>query len=147
MPERARPLGYLLGLRQDWGVFAPNPTKMGGWYVIPGTLRSGQQVDLMAAAVHNDFELREGVSWEEPENISETLKNKYWRKYLGAIRDPDDEDLRKYFGRYICREWNARHAGTEQLVDLQIVYMKVKTLPDYQRSTPEKEILWQHSCS
>jgi Vitamin K-dependent gamma-carboxylase len=147
VPESARPVGSLLGLRQDWGVFAPYPTKTGGWYVIPGNLQDGQQVDLMAAAVHNDFELREGVSWEEPESVSGTLKNKYWRKYLTAIRDPDKKELRKYFGRYICREWNARHTGAEELVELQIVYMRVKTLPDYQRSAPEKAVLWQQSCS
>jgi hypothetical protein len=146
MPERVRPLGYLLGLRQDWGVFA-SPTRTDGWYVIPGTLRSGQQVDLMPAAVRNDFQLREGISWEEPEDIGETLKNKYWRKYLEAIRDPDNEDLRKYLGRYVCREWNVRHAGGEELVDLRIVFMKVKTLPDYQRTPPEEVVLLEYSCS
>ena len=101
----------------------------------------------MAAAVDNELEVREGVSWEEPEDVGETLKNKYWRKYLGALRDSDKEDLRKYFGRYICREWNARHTGGQQLVDLQIVFMKVKTLPDYQRTPPEKVVLREHTCS
>ena len=147
MPERIRPLGYVLGLRQDWGVFAPEPRKTGGWYVIPGTLNSGQQVDLMPAAVRNDFDLREGVSWEKPEDVANTLKNKYWRKYLSGIEDPDNEDLRNYFGRYICREWNARRTGAEELINLQIVHMKVRTLPDYQRTTPEKEVLWNHDCS
>jgi hypothetical protein len=33
---------------------------------------------------------------------------------------------------------NARHAGGQQLVDLQIVYMEVKTLPDYGRTPPER---------
>jgi hypothetical protein len=147
IPERTRPLGYLLGLRQDWGVFAPEPRETGGWYVIPGSLHSGKQVNLMTAAIRNDFDLREGVSWEQPEDVANTLKNKYWRKYLSGIRDPDNEDLRRYFGRYICREWNARHTGTEQLVDLQIVHMKVKTLPDYQRTVPEKVVIREHSCS
>jgi len=146
MPERLVPLGFFLGLKQDWGVFAPNPTKSGGWYVIPGTLRNGRQVDLMAAAVRNDFGLRE-LSWEKPENVARTLKNKYWRKYLRAIRKGDNEDLRKYFGRYICREWNARHTGAEQLVDLRIIHMREKTLPDYQRTPPRKVILREHSCS
>jgi len=145
--ERFRPLGYLLGLRQDWGVFAPAPRKTGGWYVIPGTLHGGQQVDLMPAAIRNDFEVHEGVSWEKPEDVASTLKNKYWRKYLSDIRDPDNEALRNYFGRYICREWNARHTGAEELTNLQIVHMAVETLPDYQRTPPEKVVLWNHDCS
>jgi hypothetical protein len=147
IPEPIRPLGYLLGLRQDWGVFAPEPTETGGWYVIPGTLHSGQQIDLMPAAVRNDFDVREGVSWEKPEDVANTLKNKYWRKYLKEIRDPDNDALRNEFGRYICREWNARRTGAEELTNLQIVHMKVTTLPDYQRPTPEKVVLWNHDCS
>src|SRR5215216_1202810 len=147
MPERLRPLGYLLGLNQRWGVFAPAPIKTGGWYVIPGTLHGGQQVDLMPAALRNDFELREGVSWEKPEDVPYTLKNKYWRNYLSDIRYSDNEELRNEFGRYICREWNARHAGAEELTNLQIVRMEVTTLPDYQRTAPEQVVLLNHDCS
>src|SRR5215207_774741 len=99
MPERILPLGDLLGLRQHWGVFAPAPTKTSGWYVIPGTLHGGQQVDLMPAALRNDFDLREGVSWEKPEDVAYTLKNKYWSNYLYNIRERDNEELRNYFGR------------------------------------------------
>src|SRR5215217_650430 len=147
MPERLRPLGYLLGLRQRWGVFAPAPITAGGWYVIPGTLHGGQQVDLMPAALRNDFELREGVSWEKPEDVPYTLKNKYWRNYLSDIRYSDNEELRNEFGRYICREWNARHTGAEELTNLQIVKMEVETLPDYQRTAPEQVVLLNHDCS
>ncbi len=117
----------------------------GGWYVIPGTLRNGEQVDLMAATIHNDYSPRE-LSWKKPENVRGTLKNKYWRKYPRAIQKEDNEDLRRYFGRYICREWNARHAGAEQLVDLQMVRMKEKTLPDYQRGPAQKRVLWEQRC-
>ena len=99
----------------------------------------------MGAAIRNDFGLRE-VSWEKPENVASALKNKYWRKYLRAIQKEDNEDLRKYFGRYICREWNARHTGAEQLEDFQINYMLEMTLPDYQPSTPRRKVLWEHRC-
>jgi len=147
MPERIGSLGYLLGLKQTWGVFAPAPQKTGGWYVIPGTLHGGQQVDLMPAALRNDFNLREGVSWEKPEDVAYTLKNNYWGKYLWEIRYRKNEELRNYFGHYICREWNARHAGAEELTNLQIVRMEVTTLPDYQRTPPKKVVLWNHDCS
>jgi hypothetical protein len=147
MPERAVPLGSFLGLKQAWGMFAPSPDKSGGWYVVPGTLRSGQQVDLMANIAHDDFSLREGVSWERPQDVASTFKNKHWRKYLKEIRQEDNADLRRYFGRYICRQWNARNTGADQLVNLEIAYMEETTRPNYQRTTPEKRVLREHSCS
>ena len=53
---------------------------------------------------------------------------------------------RLYFGRYICREWNARHAGAEQLTTFEITYMWQPTLPNHPPSAPEKVVLWEHSC-
>lgn len=147
IPERAVPLGYILSLNQSWDMFSPYPTKNDGWYVIPGTLSSGQQVDLMPAVTRYDFRLGEEVSWEKPQYVAGTLKNEHWRKYLEKIRGKEYTDQRRHFGRYICREWNIRHASTEQLVDFQIVFMKEITLPDYERFTPQKVVLREHSCS
>lgn len=50
-------------------------------------------------------------------------------------------------GRYVCREQNARHARDRRLVELRIVYMGVKTLPDYGRTPPEKVMLREQRCS
>ena len=144
LPERISSFTLFLGLDQSWGMFAPYPTKDDGWFVIPGNLRGGQQVDLMPIT-RDDFDLR-AVSWEKPPSVAGTYKNEHWRKYLERIWDRDYSDQRLYFGQYICREWNARHTGSEQLVDFQITYMLEETLPDYQRSTPEKVVLWEHRC-
>ncbi|MEJ7873576.1 MAG: hypothetical protein WKF67_15065, partial [Rubrobacteraceae bacterium] len=80
-------------------------------------------------------------------DVSGGRKDKYWRKYLGSLRADSGEPLRPYFGRYVCQEWNARHTGDEQLADLQLVIMEQMTLPDYQRTEPEKTVLLEHSCS
>ncbi len=145
MPERLVPLGLFLGLNQSWDMFAPYPTKDDGWYVIPGTLRGGQQVDLMAVT-RDDFRVNEGVSWEKPRYVAETYKNEHWRKYLERIRLEEHVDQRVHFGRYICREWNARHTEDETLETFQIVYMLEMTPPDYELATPEQELVWEHTC-
>ena len=144
MPERAASLGPFLGIDQYWAMFAPSPSTEDGWYVIPGNLRGGQQVDLMPVT-RDDYNLYE-VSWEKPQDIPDTYKNEHWRKYLENIYQAQHAEQRLYFGQYICREWNARHSGSEQLMTFQITYMLEKTLPDYRQSTPQKVILWEHSC-
>ena len=147
MPQRLVPIAYFLDLEQSWDMFTPYPAKDDGWYVIPGTLRGGQRVDLMAVT-RDDFRVHEGVSWEKPRDVAGTYKNVQWRQYLYWIREPGNHDqFRQHFGLYICREWNARHAGAEQLRDLQIIYMYEETLPSYQLSTPQKVVLWEHTCS
>jgi hypothetical protein len=141
IPEEAAP-GRFLGLNQYWNMFATPYND--GWYVIPGTLRSGKQVDLIGAAIHNDFSLRE-VSWDKPENVRSALKNQHWRKYLTEIQS--NNELLLYFGHYICREWNARHADDEQLLNFQFTFMSEETpLPGYQPATPEERVLWKHNC-
>ncbi len=142
MPERLLPLNYFLGIDQSWGMYAPYPSKDDGWFVIPGTLRGEEQVDLMGVA-RGDFTLRQ-VSWEKPQYVANTYKNEPWRKYFESILSYSDQ--RPHFGRYICREWNARHTGSEELMTFQIVFMLEKTLPDYQNSTPQKKVLRNHDC-
>ncbi len=145
MSESVASLGHVLGLKQSWEMFAPYPLRDDGWYFIPGTLQGGQQVDLMPIT-RDDFRLHQEVSWEKPQYLSGTYKNEHWRKYLANIWQTKYADQRLHFGRYICREWNARYTGTNRLETFQITYMLEETLPDYQLSTPEKVILWDHSC-
>ncbi len=85
------------------------------------------------------------VSYEKPENILATCKNEHWHKYLEFIitledvpkpeeraeRIEDQSQQRENLAGYLCRAWNERHAGEESLEDLQIVYMREKSLPDY----------------
>ena len=92
-------------------------------------------------------DLREELSWEKPQYVAGTLRNEHWRKYLEVVRGEEYADQRQHFGHYICREWNARYADTEQLKALQITFMEETTLPKHQSSTPQKVILGEYSCS
>jgi hypothetical protein len=144
MPERLLPVGPFLGLDQRWGMFAPSPSREDGWYVIPGNLRGGQQTDLMSVT-RDDYGVH-GVSWEKPQDVNAIFKNEHWRKYLENLYTEDNTDQRLYLGQYICRQWNTRHADSEQLTTFKITYMLETTLPNHQRTAPQKVVLWEHSC-
>lgn len=144
--ERVENVGSLFGLQQEWSMFAPAPPRTDGWYVIPGTLRGGQQTDLMSVT-RDDFGMYE-VSWEKPEYVAGTYESNHWRKYMLRVGDDDyPNDVRAYFGNYLCDEWNARHQGSEQLESFEVYYMVEESLPDYRRDEPEKDFLWDQSCS
>jgi len=59
----------------------------------------------------------------------------------------DWESRRRYFGKYICRTWNAwHHDGPLQLKTFQILAFKERTLLDGGPETSEHQVLWTHRC-
>jgi predicted DCC family thiol-disulfide oxidoreductase YuxK len=139
VPERIGAIGRLLGLDQQWGMFAPYPHKGDGWYVIPARLKDGQIIDL--------FRGGRPVTWEKPSRVAATYKNYRWRKYMMNLWLKDYERHRPYYAQYLCRDWNSRHRGAQRLEELEIVYMLEVTLPDYEYFTPEKVLLLKHRCA
>ncbi len=161
MPAPAYPIGPFLGVYQNWVMFAPDPPKDDGWWVVPGELRGGREVDLMSV-VRDDYGLR-GVSYEKPDSVIATYNNnEHWHKYLEYITTleytetpeelsqlrADQREQRGNFAGYLCRAWNERHAGDETLEDLRIIYMREETPADRRPAgKAEKVVLQEHGCS
>lgn len=144
--ERVENVGAFFGLHQQWSMFAPSPPTMDGWHVIPGTLRGGQEVDLMPVT-RDDFGMYP-VSYEKPLFVADTYETNHWRKYMERAGDEDyPDEVRLSFGRYLCDEWNARHEGSEQLVSFEVVQMVEETLPDYREAKLQRDFLYDLDCS
>jgi predicted DCC family thiol-disulfide oxidoreductase YuxK len=140
IPSRLHGFGYVLGIDQRWNMFS-KPIIDDGWYVIPGRLRDGQQVDLF----FNDEPV--SVSWEKPENISATFQADRWRKYMLNFLNPKNEKHRLQFGRYLCRNWNSQHWGSEALEIFEIYYMRQDILSNgTHQPKPRPVKLWEHEC-
>ncbi len=131
-------IGNFLGLDQKWDMFSPYPLTLDGWYVIPGTLRNGQVVDL--------FTGRDFVSWIKPPLLSATYKNDRWRSYLMNLAIDEEGDASLFFpsyASYLCNEWDASHPFEQQLISLDIYYMS--KINNYDAPTYEykKQRIWQ----
>jgi len=144
LPAPAVAPGPFLGLDQYWGMFAPSPSREDGWYVIPGKLDDGKQVDLMPIT-RDDYTMHR-VSYEKPQDVPATYKNEHWRKYLEALYGQEHTDQRLYFADYLCRQWNERYTGADTLKTFQLIYMREMTLPDYRQSKLEKVKLGTYTC-
>lgn len=137
-PGRLAWVGSSLHLGQVWNMFAPSPEREDGWLVVPGRLADGKVVDL----------LRDGgpVSWEKPPCISATFKNLRWQLYLERLWKLPTSTHRLYFSAYLCREWNARHPGADQLREVTIYLVGERTLPDYRAAPLERLLLVRQPC-
>lgn len=129
----------VLRIDQYWDMFAPFPSREDGWFVLPAQLLDGSEVDLM----HPE---RKQVSYEKPEYVSQEWPNIRWHKYLERIWSADYSSNRLYFGRYLCRQWNATHSGQEQLNTFKIVYMLEKSVPPPEVPKVEQYVIWRHEC-
>jgi hypothetical protein len=139
LPEPFTSVAYLLRLDQKWSLFAPYPMKHDGWFVIPGTLRNGELVDLFSGMY--------GVDWTKPSYASKTYKNFRWRKYMMALWEKEYQRDRLYYAQYLCREWNSRHSGDYKLEELAVFYVLETTLPDYRPPRPQKTLYVKHKCT
>ncbi len=130
--------GYMTGLTQWWVMFAPSPPKEGGWYVMPALLQDGTTIDIWNAG--------KPVVWTKS-YMPDRYRNQHWQKYLEPFpRLPQEAYMYQYFTSYLCRTWNADHPDEKKAVEVQIVFMLERTLPDYKEKPPERKDLYTHSC-
>ena len=137
LPEKIRFIGYILRLDQEWNSFAPSPSRIDGWYVMPGTLQNGEIVNTFNGMPHDGTGLG-------AENTVYHPKNVYWKKYfLNYLHVPD---LRPYYGDYACALWNNNHGPQEKLKTFDVFSVQKETLPNYQIPSREFIFIWRYYC-
>lgn len=132
MSEPTRWLGYLFRIDQHWGMFAPTVFKDDGWFMLEGTTKTGQVLDLN----------RQGrpVNYAKPKAIVKLFKNDRWRKYSENYLFVSNSWMRPYYCNYWLRIWHQNPAHPP-LTSLKVVYMKEVSLPNYQVSPATREVL------
>lgn len=139
----AASLGYV-GLPTDaapvdprehrWDMFAPHPLGTDVWYVVPGTLESGRQIDAYRGGA---------VVWDRPPDTAATYPSARWRKSLMDLWRPQYAPLRPAFAGYLCRRWNERHDDHLETLSIAVVESPVRLDgPDPTRRVE----LWNGSC-
>lgn len=139
IPKTLRTIGYNLHIDQKFNMFAPMPLLEDGWYVMPGKLRNGKEIDVFSGATT--------VSYEKPAWVAYTYKNQRWQKYLMNLWSSSLSDFRLGYGKYLCRVWNGSHPYNEHLMSFDIIFMLETTPPEGQqipKATPTT--IWHHDC-
>jgi len=132
MPAGSRWIGDLLRVDQHWGMFAPVVFKDDGWYVLEGKTARGQTIDLNQQGKAADY--------SKPASVVSLFKNDRWRKYSENYLFIHNGYMRPYYCNYLVRRWNEAHPQ-QPIKELQVIYMKEPSLPDYRLPVPTKEVL------
>lgn len=121
---------------QSWRMFAPNPLTTTRWYVVPGTLTDGTQVD----AFHGGE-----VDWDPPPNAANTYPSARWRKYMSNVQSLDHTNMPSYFGNYLCERWNRTH--DTRMSNLTIVVMERPGTPYGPPADVSRDVIQEYDCS
>ncbi|GAA4426123.1 HTTM domain-containing protein [Pontibacter saemangeumensis] len=132
LPDSSRWFGYLLRLDQHWGMFAPIVFRDDGWYILQGHMANGKSIDLNQQG--------KAVSEVKPASVVSLFKNDRWRKYSENYLFVNNAYMRPYYCNYLMRRWNEGHPN-QPITQLEVIYMKEPTQPDYQVVTPTREVL------
>ena len=141
VPEPWRTVTTSVRLDQKWGMFAPFPLIHDGWYVIPGTLKNGDTVNLFFGGPPSLDPA------DKPKDVSNLYPNQRWRKYLMNLRRSEYSRQQPYFSQWLCRRWNTRHSGGERLTSIDIYFMRETTPPPGEESDVEKVHHLDHQCA
>jgi len=150
VPPSLQPIMWTFQLDQYWGMFAPRPPDITWWYNFEGYLDDGRHVEIFNDGAMHTFIPNIPHTFDKP-NIHESIGNHRWFKIFenGLNSHSQREEIRLYFGRWFCREFNARHQGKDRLHKYSIHFMFERLdmqKMDGSRFPPAKETIWNHLC-
>jgi hypothetical protein len=102
---------------------------------MPAELRDGTRLDLFS---------KKSVTFDKPELVSAMFKTTRWSKYYRSLRRPKYRKLMPYYIKYMVRDWNRNHESEEWVSEFRMVFMKEKTLPNYEVPEIEEIVLWRY---
>src|SRR5579883_378117 len=140
LPSIVAGAGAPIGLDQKWTMFAPSVPQTSTWFVVPGTLANGQEVDVYRGGGP--------VAFTRPAAGAAAYLNDHWFKYLEGLDTSSAwKDRRPFYGAYLCRQWNQAHADAERLEDLEVVAVRQPIRLDGQPSPLTRETLLTYRCA
>ncbi len=121
------------GLEQYFNMFAPDPQTEDGWFLLHGTLKNGDMVDLRTG---------QPASFDEPASIADSMGDQRWCSYFLDIIYEDSAGYRPYYAEYLERNWDNTHPLGQQLARVEIIYMRALHGPNHTFAGPQPIVLW-----
>ena len=144
MPTILKPIATVTRVDQTWDMFAPSPLTDDGWYVIPGKLKNGIEVDVFATSAA-------GLSLKKPvaSRIYDQYPSERWAEYLLDLQADDSGAYRLSYANYLCRIWNEHKEAHSplRLQSLEIFFMRRADLADQSpQQRIERRLLFSYTC-
>lgn len=145
-PKGLMELMWLTRTDQNWNMFSPHPPKASWWYTIEAERVNTKKFELFHNGGLFTWEGSDIINDDPPPDWGKAFGNHRWFKFFENGFNQNHEHLRLSFGRYVCREYNARHSGGEQLFTFQIYLVSHTTQLDGTKVKNGRTKFWDHKC-
>ncbi|EGC29606.1 hypothetical protein DICPUDRAFT_158792 [Dictyostelium purpureum] len=147
LPPSIHWLVFLTRVDQMWSMFSPRPPNQHWWYTFEGTLDNGDRVELWNNDGLFTWEPNyEPYTRDKPNPYPSCIGNHRWFKvYENLNNGAGYELIRLGLGKWICREYNARHFDN-RLWKFNIIYRNELQHLNNTRSLLPDQNLWSHIC-
>ena len=128
-----------LHLYQEWNMFAPFPKMDNIWVEIPAVLSDGSEIELLTGD-------RDIYSVKD-QKFFRMIPNEHWRKFY--LNLSERTDYARYYGGYLCREWNERNifwVKDVELTKFEIIVYSQPNLPNGDKGGISRKLSWKHWC-
>ena len=126
-------------LYQEWNMFAPFPKMDNIWVEIPATLSDDSELELLSR--NSDiYSIKESSFYKG-------IANEHWRKFY--LNLSDRTDYARYYGGFLCRQWNDRKIQLvkgKQLKKFEIIVYSQQNLPNGDKGGISRKLSWKHWC-
>jgi predicted DCC family thiol-disulfide oxidoreductase YuxK len=126
-------------LYQEWNMFAPFPKMDNIWVEIPAELGDGSKIELLTGD-RDIFSIKD-------QKFHKIVPNEHWRKFY--LNVSERTDYARYYGGYLCREWNERNikwVKDTSLRSFEIVVYSQPNLPNNEKGGISRKLSWKHWC-
>jgi hypothetical protein len=129
-PEFRLLRGFLMQpqVLQDWNLFAPDPSRDNGWWVVDGVTETGARFDPLTGRV---------PTLDKPADLA-SRHDRYWRKYLSRLPARTSKAYRPGFARYITRVNHRSFPPGQRLRAFKLIYVRDRTPPPGAPAVPPK---------
>ncbi len=128
-----------LHLYQEWNMFAPFPKMDNIWVEIPATLSDDSEVELLSQS-SDIYSIKE-------DSFYKGIANEHWRKFY--LNLSDRTDYARYYGGFLCRQWNDRkiqYIPGKELKKFEIIVYSQQNLPTGDKGGIARKLSWKHWC-
>lgn len=131
--ERTKIPAHLLGIHQNWNMFAPNVLKNDGWIVIEAKTQNNEIIDLQKPDQPLDS--------TKPIDLVSTYKNDRHRKYYEFLTTENTMNLAYKLLKYRVKEWNQQHKNNQIMEAKVNLYEEYTPPPGIQYDKVHKKVL------